>query len=213
MTDLNPYLPIAESIAKLLRPYAEVVLHDIEENRIEAIFNSFTRRQVGDDSLIDDVNKLTKGPDIHGPFRKTNFDGRRFKSITTVLRNEKGQAKGLLCINLDVSLWTNLHTGIESFLNTAEDSTELDRLFEDDWQTKINRFVFEFLEERGLTPQNLSRQHRVEVVHALHAAGAFRAKNATSFVAHVLGISRATVYNDLSAVNDTVEEGHDETKN
>jgi predicted transcriptional regulator YheO len=38
----------------------------------------------------------------------------------------------------------------------------------------------------------------MELVRALQSAGAFRATGAADYVARVLGVSRATVYNDLS---------------
>lgn len=45
MTDFKNYKLIAESITKLLHPFAEVVLHDIKKNQIVEIFNSFTKRR------------------------------------------------------------------------------------------------------------------------------------------------------------------------
>jgi len=193
-----PFVPVAESIARLLHPHAEVVLHDLESGTIAAIFDGFSRRQVGDDSLIDDGEQLSSGPDVHGPHEKRLFDGRRIKYVSSLLKDDGGQAVGLLCVNLDISLFEQLETAIRGFLGDTRDSAPLDALFEDDWQERINTFVSTHLEECHLSLTGLTRAERVELVCALHSAGAFRATGAADYVARVLGVSRATVYNDLA---------------
>ncbi|NOR15968.1 MAG: helix-turn-helix domain-containing protein, partial [Candidatus Aminicenantes bacterium] len=37
-------------------------------------------------------------------------------------------------------------------------------------------------------------------VHSLHEAGAFQAPNAVNYTAKILGVSRATIYNYLNAM-------------
>jgi predicted transcriptional regulator YheO len=195
---IRAFEPVAVALAKLLHPHAEVVIHDLESGNIGAIFNAFSRRQVGDDSLIEDPDLLGKGPEVHGPHEKRLFDGRRIKYVSSLLKNDAGKAVGLLCINLDVSLFEQLETMIQGFLRNTGDSTQLDELFEDDWQDRINSFVSTHLGEQNLNPTGLRRADRGELVRALHAAGAFRATGAADYVARVLSVSRATVYNDLA---------------
>ncbi len=195
---LSQYQPIAEGIAKLLHPFAEVVVHDVRRNRIAHVCSGYSRRRPGDPSRIENQAALDSGPDVHGPFESRSFDGRRLKYVSVVLRDEVGGAAGLMCVNLDVSLLEQLKVSVESLLRTSEDSAALDSLFDDDWQTRISAFVQDYLEERGRTLATLSRGERVELVGALEAAGGLRAKNATHFAARVLGVSRATIYNDLT---------------
>jgi predicted transcriptional regulator YheO len=52
---------VAEAISKLLHPLAEVVVHDLEANRIVHIFNALSGRKVGDPSLLDDLDGLDRG--------------------------------------------------------------------------------------------------------------------------------------------------------
>lgn len=58
-------------ISRLLSPYAEVVIHDIIENKIAAIYHPFSKRRVGDPSLLiqEDINLLN---DCIGPYEKKN---------------------------------------------------------------------------------------------------------------------------------------------
>lgn len=103
MNELSNYKPIAEAISLLLFPHAEVVIHDLSNGCIGAIFNNLSKRSVGNESLLDEMNKLSEAQDIFPPYFKTNWNGRKMKSVTAVLRNLRGKPIGLLCINLDIS--------------------------------------------------------------------------------------------------------------
>jgi predicted transcriptional regulator YheO len=190
---------VAEAISKLLHPLAEVVVHDLEANRIVHIFNALSGRKVGDPSLLDDLDGLDCGPDVHGPFDKPGVGGQRIKYVAAIVRGAAGKPTGLLCINLDVTAFADVKHALDSFLVGSKDSTALDELFDDDWQGRIISFVDRYLEQRQRSLKGLSKSERGELVRALHGAGAFRVKHAASFTAHVLGVSRTTIYNDLGS--------------
>jgi predicted transcriptional regulator YheO len=183
----------------LFNPYVEVVLHDTKKNRVAAIFNNYSGRNPGDDSLLENPAGLARGPSVHGPFEKRSKDGGRIKYSSAVLRNRKNQVVGMMCINVDVQVLDKISGALQMFLRT-EDSTALDELFDDNWQERINTFVNDYLKEKGLTLSRLTKTSRIDLVRSLQEAGAFRAKNAANYVAGVLGVSRATVYNDLSEI-------------
>ncbi len=188
---------IAESIAKLLHPHVEVVVHDIKSNTISAIYNPLSKRAVGESSLIDDAQALAEGSDIHGPFCKTLADGRRLKYISTVLRDEQGEAIGLMCVNFHLAELDRLQTALETFTALTSDSTKLDALFHDDWQRKIDIFVRTSLQGQNRSLDSLTRSERARLVADLQSAGGFSARGAAGYIARVLGVSRATIYNDL----------------
>ena len=48
----------------------------------------------------------------------------------------------------------------------------------------------------------LSKDKKQELIKALYREGAFKAKNAATYVADVLHLSRATIYNYLRIVNE-----------
>lgn len=194
--------PLAEAVAKLLHPHAEVVIHDIAANRIAAIYNNFSRRAVGDPSLIENAAGLADGPDLHGPFQHRTFEGRRLKYSSVVLRDADEQAIGLLCINFDVSPLEKVQQALVTLLEAGNDPASLDSHFEEDWSDRIGAFVRGYLQERSRTLETLSRDERVELVRALHGAGAFRGKGAADVVASTLGVSRATIYNYLASAQE-----------
>lgn len=194
---LSEALPFAEAFSRLLHPFAEVVVHDLRKDKIEAIFNPLSRREVGDDSYLDRVD-FNETETIIGPYSKTNWDGRPMKSISIIIRNEKGLAEGFLCVNVDVSMFESANKLLQSFLqNNAMVSEKTERLFKDDLYEKMNLYVQSYCRERQVSVESLSREEKQEIIHLLSIDGAFNAKNAANYVGRILGISRATVYNYL----------------
>lgn len=196
------FSPIAKAIETLLYPYAEVVLHDLATNRITAIFNSYSQRQAGDESLLDIAElKAIRGkesPEVLGPYEKINWDGRPLKSISAVLRDHRRKPIGLLCINLDVSQFQEWQRAINLFLKPQTLIAPPPVLFKDDWQERINQFVHQTIQTKGKSLKLLSRWEKHELIIQLEAEGAFQGKNAATYIGKLLGISRATVYTVLS---------------
>ena len=196
----QPYIAIAEGFAKLLNPLAEVVIHNLTTNQIVAIFNPFSRRVVGDHSYLDpteliDNIKLA----IIGPYEKINHDGRKLKSISLVLRNENKKAIGLLCINLDVSIFDKYSSMLTMFLSNNDDviPQQKESLFKLDLYENINTYVQTYCYQNNLNFETLRRNEKRSLILELKEKGALAGKNATSHIASILNVSRATVYNYL----------------
>jgi predicted transcriptional regulator YheO len=194
MSDLDRYFPIAEAIASLLHPYGEVVIHDLKTGRIARIFNAFSKRKAGDESLIEE-SEHDHLPDVFPVYSKINWDGRRIKSSTAALRNKQGKAIGLLCINLDLSRWEAMQQFLSEWMKEPDPQPKA--LFKDDWREKVNAYINAFLRKESTTLKALSKEKARKLVKLLHREGAFKARNAAAFVAEVLGLSRATIYNYL----------------
>lgn len=188
---MKEYYSIAQAICALLHPYGEVVIHDLKTGKIAAIFNNFSKRKVGDDSLLDEKDEL---PDVFPVFSKVNWDGKTIKSCSATLKDKNGTPIGLFCINMDVSKWEQFSDLLKGWTHTQN---QPEVLFKDDWREKINLFVNDFLRQNGTTLKALSRKDKQNLVKALHREGAFKAKHAADYVAEVLDLSRATIYNYL----------------
>ena len=91
----------------------------------------------------------------------------------------------------------NAKAALDLFLSPSKLIPQPDSLFRDDWQERINTFLHAWLRERQLSLNLLTRDHKRELVLALHAEGAFKGKSASNYVANVLGMGRATVYKHL----------------
>lgn len=189
--------PLAESITRLLHPYAEVVIHNLKTEKIDVIFNPFSKREAGDESLLEKEHDFNQGPDVIGPYPKINWDGKKLKSITSVIRDDQGQAQFLMCINLDISGLEQLKHLILPLL--GEEFIEQPKsLFKDDWREKINAYVDQHLRENHRSIARLTKEEQQELVRQLRQEGAFDGKNAAEYIGQILGLSRATVYNYLN---------------
>lgn len=194
---IKSFLPTAEAIQRLLHPYAEVVVHDIQLDQIVAIFHPYSKRRVGDSSLLTKEEEMAQLEDCIGPYEKTNWDGRKLKSVSSVIRDENNNAVGMMCINLDISQLEKFNGFITAFISAEQLVPQPTALFQDDWQERINKYVHAYLAEHHLSLESLSRSEKKELIDHLNEVGAFSAKNAATYIAQVIGVSRATIYNYL----------------
>jgi predicted transcriptional regulator YheO len=194
---IQSILPTAEAIQRLLYPHAEVVIHDIKKNQIAAIFHPFSKRRVGDSSLLSQ-EEMAMLEECMGPYEKMNWDGKKLKSVSSIIRDDKGVAVAMLCINLDISRLEKMKGLIAGFIGNDQFTAQPTPLFKDDWQEKINTYVHTYLAEHHLTLESLTRTEKKALIEHLHQIGTFSAKNAALYIAQVLGVSRATIYNYLS---------------
>jgi predicted transcriptional regulator YheO len=70
-------------------------------------------------------------------------------------------------------------------------------LFKEDYREQIHAYISAFLQKEGVTLKSLNREKTRELIRALHGDGAFKTKNAAAYIAQILQLSRATIYNYL----------------
>jgi predicted transcriptional regulator YheO len=194
---LEPYFAIADGLAALLGPFVEAVVHDLGTDCVAHIANPFSPREPGDPS---DMKEISFAPDerVIGPYSKINWDGRRLKSISMVLRDPAGTPIGMFCVNADVTEFEAARRTLQALLGGNDTGATVDSAFLADWHEKINSFVAGWTAERATTLDRLDRAGRRTLIEALNAIGAFEGRRAPAYVAKMLGISRATVYNELA---------------
>lgn len=202
MIDLSNFYSIAQAIALLLHPHGEVVIHDLKTGKIAAIYNNLSKRKIGDESLLGELPDYSKLPDIFPVYTKINWDGRKMKSSTATIRDKKETPIALLCINLDISRWEEMRHFLDHWLETSNDQNQPPILFKDDWREKINLYVSDYLKRESVTLKMLNKEGKRALIRALYSEGAFKAKYAANYVAEVLDLSRATIYNYLRGMNE-----------
>lgn len=202
---IKRFLPTAQAIQRLLHPHAEVVVHDIKLNQIVAIYHPFSKRRVGDSSLFTTEEEMATLEDCVGPYEKKNWDGGRLKSVSSVIRDENNKAVGMLCINLDVSIFEKCNKLISQFIDYDHLEPKPTPLFKDDWQERINNYVHNYLAEHHLVLETLGRHEKKNLIEHLRSIGAFTGKNSARYIAQIIKVSRATVYNYLSSHESTAE--------
>lgn len=193
---LESHVPVADAIARLHAPHVEVVIHDLTRDCIHHIANCFSKRRAGDASLTD-TRDIDLTATIIGPYAKTNWDGRRLRSISTVIRDAKGKAVGLLCINQDIEAMSQALEYMLGVLGPAVPMPAATTLFASDWREKINELVGAFLAKHSATLAGLKADDVTTLIATLDRAGVFSIRNAANYVADIIGCSRATLYNRL----------------
>jgi predicted transcriptional regulator YheO len=198
---LSRFRPIADAIARLFHPYAEVVLHDIIDDTIEYIANPFSGRATGDTSYMElDPKDPSLQKDVLGPYEKAGNNGQPIRSITAVLRSEDGDPMGILCINLNFSVLESALETLDKFVRSPDIEAIPEVLFRKDWRDLINLEIRSFLLETGKSLDSLDINGRISLLKRLEEKGLFYARKSVEQVAHTLKISRATVYKNLKEI-------------
>ena len=191
---LLSYVPVCDAIAQLLWPHAEVVLHDLKSETIAYIANSYSKRHPGDSSLTEAETEFDLASDVIGPYPKTNWDGRRLKSITSVIRDAAGKPIGLLCINHDIEAFAGALEQLTGLMSLPEKKEQSAALFARDWREAVNAIVGDFLKTRGRSIAALNGEDKDDLIARLDREGIFEIRKAVPYIAEVLKLSRATIY-------------------
>ncbi|MFI8391598.1 transcriptional regulator [Streptomyces sp. NPDC085540] len=194
---LRMWGPVCQAIALLLGPYAEVVLHDPETDRVLEIWNPMTTRRSGDPSLLGELDALApSAQDVYGPYEKMLVDGRRLSSVSAVLRDAQDRPSAVLCINLDRTPLEQAAAVLSAFGAPVVQRPE--PLFEEDWSERIQHVIGSYVRETGRPVERMTRQDRLAVLGRLDEARVFAVRRAAPVVAGALRVSRSTVYGLLA---------------
>lgn len=193
---LSQLRPIARGIAQLFSPYVEVAVHDLASSRVVHLENCYSGRKIGDRSDLVGFDPETEG-NVIGPYEKINRDGSTLKSISVVHRDLNQKPLALLCINFDTQRLTDIAEALNLLLSVPSSEAKPKLLFKHDLSSLINDFAHTFAKRVGKKIELFSKEDRARLVRELHKTGAFEEKRAAEYIAQVLGVSRASVYNYL----------------
>ncbi|MGW0881892.1 helix-turn-helix transcriptional regulator [Streptomyces sp. NPDC002671] len=203
--------PVIDGIAATFGSSCEVVIHDFRrpEKSIVALAGSVTGRGVGGSMSEIGMRLLARGDEADDElnYLSRTQDGRLVKSSTMLLRDSAGTVFGALCVNLDVTAISQVHTLVGELAGVAGSPAGLPTTtFGDD----IGAVVAAIVDARQLsgakTWAHLGRAERLSLFRDLDRRGVFAVRGAVQQVAARLGISRASAYNYLAAARNTAEE-------
>ncbi len=206
---LRAMIPVARGIAATFGNQCEVVLHDLSRPRtsiVEIFNNSVTGRNVGD-GIRELVWSVLRSPnltdDMLANYRATTSDGKDVKSTTVLIRDESNKIVGALCINVDLSAFSNMKKSLDELTRVTQLGPPPDKVI----QVK-NADVVDVLEhiaegvigEYRKPASQLTKEERLEIVRYLDEKGVFRIRGSVDRIADKLGTSRYTIYNYLGSV-------------
>jgi predicted transcriptional regulator YheO len=197
--NITAQIPLLEGIIGLFYPYAEGAVHDLKRGKIIALYNNISKRKVGDPSAVTELGVDIKDfPDVFDPYYKTNWDGKQLKCVSTTIRDESGAPIGLICINFDTSIFQTMNIQLEKFLSLAnKNSLNPVERFGTNWQQQVSAFVDEFARKHNVAINAMSKEQKAQLVGEMYDHALFNYRDAATYVARQLGVSRTTIYNYL----------------
>lgn len=195
---------IADGLTGVFGKSCEVVIHDLSDPRNSVVHvsnGSVTNRKVGDG--IRDIAMVLRSPrftnDTLASYLSETSDGKRVKSMTTVIRDDNGDIVGAFCLNLDLEpliqargFLDNLADGLP--LETAEEDTPI---HDQDVLSILQHIIRQTISEAGVPVTAMDKDAKVRIVGFLDEREVFRIKGAVDDVAKRLAVSRYTIYNYL----------------
>jgi predicted transcriptional regulator YheO len=206
---LRNYVPLVRFLGEVI-PESEVVLHDLGdlEHSVVAISERrLTERGLGS-SITDFALVLLKNLDYRKRDFVTNYVGRSpdgtrtFRSSTFFIKDENGEAAGMLCVNVDI-------TGIREASETLGRLLMDERMFaleqgevaHESYARTGGDLLGSLIEEtKAQFPQDageLTAQEKRQFVAYLSHKGGFLLKGAVSRAAAELRVSDQTIYRYL----------------
>jgi predicted transcriptional regulator YheO len=195
--DLLPHAAICDGVALIFQPFVEVVLHDLDTETAVHIAGNFSHREVGEPSLLHEID-FRSSERILGPYEKVNWDGRRIKSVSIIVRDSAERPIAVMCINADVSQFHAVMQTLNLLASVPSDHSKPASLFKEDWHERINVYIEQWTGSRGLIIAELTRDQKQQIVKDLSADGAFGGRNSAAYISRILGMGRATVYKYLN---------------
>ena len=189
------------ALQQALGPGTELALHDLRklDRSLVARAGGLTGRKPGAPITGLVLERLQAGrtDDLFRYPARTD-DGKELCSSTIFLRDSTGRAFACLCLNTDVSLWSELARALPAMLPEGADVSgrseeESVPHVADLAASAVSRAIADV----GVPVELMRKEHRAQVVKNLHASGFFLVQSSVGHVAEALGVSRFSVYNYL----------------
>lgn len=214
--EINPILlsfaPIVKGIAKTFGKDCEVLLHDTSklESSVIMIENGHvTGRKIGspmtDLGLYFLKSDLFKDNDFIANYQTESKFGKKLKSTTIFIRDNKRKIIGFLCINYTLDHLIEIRKKIDDFCEVNKDvdknvfnNKENEEFFADNLDDLLEKIFIKAQEKLGKPIGKMKKDDKLELVRYLQKKGIFLVKGNIDKIANKLNVSRYTIYNYLS---------------
>jgi len=208
------YRLLVEPLALAFGRESEALLHDFSRlpNSIVAISGRLSGREVGGpctDLLLQDV--LSDAPPRHRVgYQSTMPNGQICRSTSIYLFGSPERPVGSLCINTDVSSLVSARETLDSLIGGRAHSPEPDdertngENFYQTVEQAADGILKDAIRKTGVSPNMMSRKHKVLLVGELEDRGFFMLRGAVDLAASTLSVSKYTVYNYLNEIGKEV---------
>lgn len=185
------YIPLCTALGKLISPLVEIIICDLESDKIVFIEGNLSGRKVGESSFLKQQDYQV-GEVINS---QLSHSGKIIRSIN-ILIGGSDDKKYVLSINFDVSFLNQIQSLVSQLFNHPT-QPEPKELLKNDWHERLHLVIHEMLHSYGWSLTTLTNGQKKQVVEALFKNGAFNQKNAADYIAKILSMGRATIFNYL----------------
>lgn len=191
-------IPMLEGVVKLFHPYVEGAVHDLVQGKVVAIYNNISRRNIGDASPVAELGVDVKDfSDVFEPYYKTNWDGRQLKCTSVTIRDDTDTPIGLVCMNFDASVFQNIHQHIAALVQTQPAGLNPVEQFGENWQQQVSAFMNTYAHAHNTPLHAMTKDQKAALVCEMYDHSLFNYRDAASYIAQQLDVSRTTIYNYL----------------
>lgn len=218
--DVGILKQVVNLIEKQFGSNCEVVLHDLSRPYDSTIIDirngQITGRKVGDCGSnlgLEVIRGTVKDGDRFNYF--TNRDGKTLRSSSIYLKDEKGEIRYALCVNVDITesikLESYLHNQNRYYLADSENSiVDGEEFFVNNVHDLIENMLESGINHIGKPVKEMNKEDKTRLIEHLDKKGVFLIAKSWERVSETLGITRYAFYNMLDAVrnsdNTTVSE-------
>lgn len=208
--EVEKYLKLIDFLAELLGENVEIALHDFSqlENSITAIKNSHVSGRAVGAPATDFVLNILKNEksdttDYITNYKSTSSLGTDLKSGSYFIRDKNNEIVGMLCINIDLTRFTQVRDILDAFISLRASSPKEEAISEtlSPSTTELKKTTIKkVIDSYGIPPERMDQSEKLQVVEQLNSMGVFLIKGSVSETAAYLGVSNATMYRYLSTI-------------
>ncbi len=194
---------IVEALGKMFAPCCEVVLHDLTqpEHSIIAIACPLSGRNIGEPTTELGLARINdpEFPEVIQNYPNKFPDGRSVKSTSIGLKNSQGKFIAAICLNLDTSLFSATQRVLTQLTSSEQPVLPIRENLRARSTAHLREMIETFATQQNTEPRALSFKQRRQLIRILSESGLLELRGGVPFVAEVMGISRASVYNVLKS--------------
>lgn len=204
---LNDLRVVVDVVAETVGSYCEVVLHDLRQPKTSVVHvahGHVTNRAVNQG--IRDLLGVLNSPNFVGDtlinYAPSIPTGERsIRSSTAIFRNEIGDPVVALCMNLDVTPFSQIKDIMDSLSETHPEVAAIQNPTVVAGSTEViamvDQIILNTIESTGLPVEQMRKPDKLEIVAFLSERGAFQTRGAVARLAKHLKISPHSVYKYL----------------
>jgi predicted transcriptional regulator YheO len=208
---------VVDAVGSIFGSHCEVVLHDLRhpERSVIAIANGHvTGRKIGSPLIaapLQDIGikavleSTNTSSEVISNYISRTRDGRTLKSTSVIFRDSKGKPRAGLCINLDLTEFSNASKLLGDICTDQQKMEprevgvhqKKDYPPPEDMALTIKGVIDDAISSIRVPIHLADKSQKMDALSIMHERGLFLIKGGIEYAAGALGVSRFTVYNYL----------------